>query len=361
VVILSDSVPSRNGVGTYYDDLANHLMDRVEKVTLITPPSDPTQEFHGFTMRMPGYPTQKLYWPTPWRLWRQIKELSPHVIVSGTPGGFGTLGLLFARLLGTSFCVGYHTEIASLASLYWTGTFGGLYKTVLGLWDRMLLRLGSNVLVMNQDLKEQALAWRVKDPRVMGTPVQKSFLERPLSPLPPELSSITYAGRLAPEKELAQIRDAARELPSLRFRIAGEGPLREEVEGWASELPNLDYVGWISRDQVMDLLDETDLLVLPSRFETFGTVAFEAMVRRRSVLVSKNCGIIHWPKLATGLFQMAEGEALSQAIPRLLALAPEERAAVADRGMREARAAANRTVEEWLEVLQRAVLKKRSS
>jgi glycosyltransferase involved in cell wall biosynthesis len=173
--------------------------------------------------------------------------------------------------------------------------------------------------------------------------------------------TVTYAGRLAPEKDLVQIRDAARELPSLRFRIAGEGPLREEVEGWASELPNLDYVGWISRDRVMDLLDQTDLLVLPSRFETFGTVALEAMVRRRLVLVSQNCGIIQWPRLASGLFQMEEGETLGQAITGLCVLAPEERAAVAGRGMREARAAAEETVDEWLEVLRSAVAQRRLS
>jgi hypothetical protein len=170
VVLLSDSIPSRNGVGTYYDDLADHLRDRVEKVTLITPPADPTQEFHGLVMPLPGDPTQRLYWPTPWILGRQLRELSPHVIVSGTPGGFGVLGLLFAALLRTGFCVGHHTEISSLAGIYWTGTFGNLYRNVLGLWDRMILRLGSNVLVMNQELREQALAWGVKDPKVMGTP-----------------------------------------------------------------------------------------------------------------------------------------------------------------------------------------------
>ena len=359
VVLLSDAIPSRNGVGTYYDDLADHLRDRVEHVTLLCPPADPEAEFHGLAMTMPGDPTQKLYWPSPWTLFHQIKEIHPHVIVSGTPGGFGVLGLLFAALFRAAFCVGFHTELESLASLYWTGRLSRIYKHVLGFWDRMVLRFGSRVLVMNEALRDNALAWGVKDPKVMGTPVQKTFLQRPLAPLSAEISTVTYVGRLAPEKELTQVLDAARALPALRFRLAGDGPMREEVEGWAAELPNLEYVGWITRDQVIDLLDDTELLVLPSRFETFGTVAFEAMVRGRLVLVSANCGIVHWPDLAPGLFQMAPGETLEQAIPRLLALGPQERASVARAGREAARASARETVEEWIDVLRHAVLEQK--
>jgi glycosyltransferase involved in cell wall biosynthesis len=361
VVLLSDAIPSRNGVGTYYDDLADHLQERVEEVTLLCPPMDPDEDehFEGIVMVMPGDFTQRLYWPYPWKLWPQIRDLRPHVIVSGTPGGFGIQGLLYAALLRTSFCIAFHTEMEHLASIYWTGRLQRIYKHVLGLWDRMVLRFGSNVLVMNKILLDQALAWGIKDPRVMGTPIQKSFLSKPLAPLDPEVSKVTYVGRLAPEKELVQIYDAAREFPSLHFRLAGEGPLRAMVEKWATELPNLEYVGWISRDQVIDLLDETDLLVLPSRFETFGTVAFEAMVRRRLVMTSAHCGIVRWPRLSPGLFAMAESEVVSQALPRLLAMSSEDRAALAQRGMEGARELAEETVEDWVEVLQQAVLEKR--
>ncbi len=358
VVLLSDAIPSRNGVGTYYDDLADHLRDRVEEVTLFCPPIDPGADFDGLVMTMPGDPTQKLYWPSPWNLFQEIRDVNPNVIVSGTPGGFGVLGLLFAALFRSAFCVGFHTEMESLASLYWTGRLSRVYKHVLGLWDRMILRFGANVLVMNEELKRQALRWGVRNPKVMGTPIQKSFLDRPVALLSPEVSTVTYVGRLAPEKELHQIHDAARALPELTFRLAGDGPLRKDVESWAAEMANLEYVGWISRSQVIDLLDDTGLLVLPSRFETFGTVAFEAMVRRRLVLVSPNCGIVHWPGLAPGLFRMKEGEPLARAIPRVLEHSPEERTRVAELGMREARTAAEETVDEWVEVLRHAVLEK---
>ncbi len=359
VVLLSDAIPARNGVGTYYDDLADHLRDRLGGVILLSPPTDPSEPFEGWVMAMPGDPTQKLFFPSPRIFWRKIRAFDPHVIVSGTPGGYGILGLLMAGLFRTAFAVGYHTEYSELAGLYWEGRFGGLYKAGLALWDQLMFRFGSTVLVTNETLRRQALSWGARDARIMGTPTRKRFLEEPLAPLPDVIRSVTYVGRLAPEKELSQVEKAVGLLPSVRFRIAGEGPLRTDVEGWARQHPNLDYLGWISRDQVLDLLDDTDLLVLPSRFETFGTVAFEAMARRRMVLVSSSCGILQFPDLARGLFRMEEGEELAGAIGRVMDMDPGIRLRVAEAGAGAARESSARTIEEWIEVLTSAVLEKR--
>lgn len=359
VVILSDAMPSRNGVGTYYEDLADHLRDRVREVTLISPPADTEGEFSGLTMAMPGDPTQRLYFPGPFRLWRKVKKLDPHVVISATPGGFGFLGLAYSALLRSAFCVGYHTEYSELAQLYWENAFGRAYKGILAVWDQMMFRFGSVILVTNEDLLEAARAGGANDARIMGTPVQKKFLEMPLKGLPERLGTVSYVGRLAPEKRLDQVKEAAERMPDLRFRIAGDGPLRDQVQRWAGEQRNLDYLGWVSRGEVMEILDATDLLVLPSRFETFGTAAFEAMIRRRLALVSPNCGITRWPELEGGLFVAGEGEPLHRAIQRLRALDPTVRRNVAEKGAEAARRLSLRTVEEWEDVLCHAVAEKR--
>lgn len=359
VVILSDAMPSRNGVGTYYADLAEHLAERVEEVTLLAPPAEGEGEFRGLAFPMPGDPTQKLYWPSPFWLGHQVRKLDPHVIIAATPGGYGMLGLAMAAYLRTAFCVGYHTEYSELAGLYWKKTFGKVYNTLLALWDRLMFRFGSVVLATNEALRDRALVLGAQEAHIMGTPVQAEFLSRPLPPPPREIRTVTFAGRLAPEKELGQIREAAQALPQLQFHIAGEGPLREEVEGWARALPNLTYDGWMERMDVLDLMDATDLLVLPSRFETFGTVAFEAMIRGRLVLVSAYCGIIRWPELASGLFEMMEGEPLHRAMERVLAMDGDELEARALRGMEAGRAMSQRTIDDWVALLQRAVAEKR--
>jgi glycosyltransferase involved in cell wall biosynthesis len=361
VVILSDAVSSRNGVGTYYDDLAHHLESRVGQVTLLAPPAKGTGSFRGLTMPMPGDPTQKLYWPSPLWLGRKIKELDPHVIVAATPGGYGMLGLAMAAALRTAFCVGYHTEYSELAGLYWKESYGRFYNGLLAQWDRLMFRFGPVVLVTNESLLHQALNLGAKEARIVGTPIQVDFLETPVKPHPREIRTVTFTGRLAPEKELGQVMEASEAFPDLLFRIAGDGILRSEVEARAANQPNLEYVGWITRDRVLDLLDRTDLLVLPSRFETFGTVAFEAMVRGRLALVSHNCGIARWPELERGLLVMNEEEDLIGAMRRLLALKQDDRVAVAERGLEASREMSWRTVDDWVGTLQRAVVGKRFS
>jgi len=359
VVILSDAMPSRNGVGTYYADLAEHLSDRVEQVTLLAPPAEGEGEFRGLAFPMPGDPTQKLYWPSPFWLGHQVRELDPHVIISATPGGYGMLGLGMAAYLRTAFCVGYHTEYSELAGLYWKKSFGKFYNALLAFWDRLMFRFGSVVLATNESLRDRALVLGAQEAHIMGTPVQAEFLNRPLPPSPREIRTVTFAGRLAPEKELGQIRAAAEALPHLQFHIAGEGPLRKDVEGWARALPNLTYDGWMVRTGVLDLLDVTDLLVLPSRFETFGTVAFEAMIRGRLALVSAHCGIIRWPELTSGLFVMEEGEPLHRALERILAMEGSELEETALQGMEASRAMSRRTIDDWVTLLQQAVAEKR--
>lgn len=73
------------------------------------------------------------------------------------------------------------------------------------------------------------------------------------------------------------------------------------------------------------------------------------MLRRRAVLVSPGCGLIHWPELRPGVFVMGEGEPVSDAIGRLRT-APEL-AAVAEAGCAAARALNERTLDHWVSVL----------
>jgi len=86
--------------------------------------------------------------------------------------------------------------------------------------------------------------------RLMGTPIPKRFLDLPPTPLRPKIERVLFAGRLAPEKNLEAVVEAAERLPDLAFVIAGDGPLRGWLEDRAAELGNLTYVGWAKRRQM---------------------------------------------------------------------------------------------------------------
>jgi glycosyltransferase involved in cell wall biosynthesis len=185
----------------------------------------------------------------------------------------------------------------------------------------------------------------------VGTPLAADFLDTPRRPLGAALRRILFLGRLAAEKGLERLLDAAAKLPEHRFCIGGDGPLRHQVQSAADRLPNLKYVGWLSRAQVLSALDASDILVLPSSLETFGTVALEALARHRLVLVSRGCGIAQWPSLAEGLFAIERDEDLADALLRIARMAPARRQAIAAAGWKAAEEFQEQTLSGWVRVV----------
>jgi glycosyltransferase involved in cell wall biosynthesis len=166
------------------------------------------------------------------------------------------------------------------------------------------------------------------------------------------LGSVMFVGRLAAEKNLEKLLEAARGLPETPFVIAGDGPQAELVKQAEAELPNLDYVGWIDPATLRTMLDERcEILVLPSRVEAFGTVAAEAMARARLPLVSDRCGIVDWPELAAGLEVFDAGRSLTPKLRELTQLPVEVRREKRARARAKCLAFVERTVGDWRDTL----------
>jgi glycosyltransferase involved in cell wall biosynthesis len=80
--------------------------------------------------------------------------------------------------------------------------------------------------------------------------------------------------------------------PNALFRVAGEGPLRDDTERWASELGiarNVELLGF--RTDVLELLLEADAFVLPSLSEGCSVALAEAMALGTPVIGSSVGGI----------------------------------------------------------------------
>ena len=98
-------------------------------------------------------------------------------------------------------------------------------------------------------------------------------------------------------RAIARVRD---ELPSLRYDVIGDGPLRADLEALAGTLGIADRVhfhGAASSDAVRRAMDDADLFVLPSVTASDGdeegtpTVLLEAAYRRLPVLSTRHAGI----------------------------------------------------------------------
>lgn len=348
VAFISDATPERNGVGAYYCDLASQL-DPDEFDCLGLGPSGPVKPW--LRLPLPGDATQAVVLPSLRGFSRSLAAHRPDVIVCATPGPFGLLGVRWARRSGTRLLIGFHTDYAAVTDVYGHVLLRALSRRYCRMMDRWMFRRAQQVLCNSESMIELARKLGARQTARIGTLLPPGVLETPVSPPRPELQRVLFAGRLAPEKRLAQVLEAARCLPQLHFVIAGEGPLRSEVEQAEAELDNLDYTGWLSRRELLAQMDASDALVLPSELESFGSVALEAMARQRLVCVTDTCGIADWPELAEPLVIFSRETPLHEVLAALRAEPDSQRLARAEQAGLAARRLHCQSLAEWQTLL----------
>lgn len=351
VVVVSDAAPQRNGVGAYYHDLERHLRGRVDRFEILSPQLVSGTWRGGWALPLPGDPSQCLCIPSLRGLGLALRRLRPDVVVVPTPGVYGLAGAYHARRHGARLVVGLHTWYEAVVTLYWNELASRLGAAGISLCNRWLFRHAERVLVNAPS--GLTVARRMRAPRAMllGTPLAPAFIEHSLPPPVASVRRVLFAGRLAAEKNVEAVLAAARALPGVEFRLAGDGPERARVQRAAAELDNVRELGWLGRERLRAAIDASDVVVLPSRVESFGTVALEAMARRRLAIVSARCGIAEWPDLAEAMRVLGDGESLAATIARLACLPRERCETLAERARRAALRHHRAACDRWLELL----------
>jgi glycosyltransferase involved in cell wall biosynthesis len=349
VLICCDAEIERNGVGSYYGDLIEQLDGSLEAIELLAPGYGPKALID---FPLPGDSTQRAALPAGWRMARVFDELQPHVVIVATPGPYGMTGQRLARRRGIPFIYGFHTHFEALSELYWSRLMTAIATRYLESRNRHLFRRAALTLAHSDSMVALARELGARRAELAATLLPGRF-DAPPQPRSGPVSKVLFVGRLAAEKRIDRLLDAAARRPNLSFSFAGQGPLSETVAAAAAEQDNVHHLGWVQRETIPQLLAEHDLLVLPSDVESFGTVALEAIACARPALVSSHCGIGEWPRLDPVLYRFdpADPNAMVEALDALVALPEEARRQRAAEGVRayaELRDAGRR---EWLEML----------
>ena len=98
-------------------------------------------------------------------------------------------------------------------------------------------------------------------------------------------------GRLHVNKAFDVLLKAIARVPNVYLWIAGDGPLRKELEALAEKLavkPRVRFLGW--RDDTAALLATADIFVCPSRLEPLGNVVIEAWAQGLPVIAADSYG-----------------------------------------------------------------------
>jgi glycogen(starch) synthase len=117
-------------------------------------------------------------------------------------------------------------------------------------------------------------------------------------PLPFDSPRILCLGRLSPEKgiDLAVACFAAvlERFPQARLTIAGDGPLRPELQqqvALSGISHAVDLVGWVAPAKVPSLINASTVVVMPSRRDSMPLVALEAALMARPIVATRVGGL----------------------------------------------------------------------
>lgn len=94
----------------------------------------------------------------------------------------------------------------------------------------------------------------------------------------PNAPVLLYVGRLSTEKGVMDLPKIYQHIRAEKARaqlvIAGTGPAEKEMR---RKLPDAIFLGWVPGYKLPEIYSSADMLLLPSRFDTFGCVVLEAL------------------------------------------------------------------------------------
>jgi glycosyltransferase involved in cell wall biosynthesis len=281
--------------------------------------------FH-LTRQLPALDGPAFFAALPLRIARELRHFHPHAVLA--QGAHETAAALSARRLA-------RTETAVIADLHgdWrapTRLYGSRARGLLSpVADRVALGAlrradGIRTVTGYTTGLVRGLGLEPADefPAYMDF---DSFLQEQPKPLPQQPQAL-FVGVLERYKNVDGLAEAWRQVvprvPAARLRIVGSGTLQPLVEQLVRDLPA--HASWMERltpSEVSSALDESTLLVLPSRSEGMGRVIVEAFCRARPVVASRVGGI---PDLVQDgsnglLVEPGDADALGAALVRVLA------------------------------------------
>ncbi len=103
---------------------------------------------------------------------------------------------------------------------------------------------------------------------------------------------VTFVGRLAPPKDLFLLIDAVKLVPEVKLQIVGDGELRVKVERYILKNFLSDRVILLGeRFDIPEILAQSDIFVLPSKWEGLPLTIIEAMMSGLPVVATRVGGV----------------------------------------------------------------------
>ena len=196
----------------------------------------------------------------------------------------------------------------------------GMLEAYLARWSRIYHKRVHTFIAPSRFLAERLREAEVDPARIIALPY---FIEAGWFSTEPDAGEgVLFVGRLEVEKGVHVLLRAARALPTILFRIAGQGADEAQLRRQAAALPNVSFLGPLSPSEVRQAMRQARIIVVPSIWHDVAPlVVLEAFASGKPVVASAVGGL---PELVregeTGrLVPPNDPEALAAAIAALYA------------------------------------------
>jgi glycosyltransferase involved in cell wall biosynthesis len=260
-MIVTDAwFPQTNGVVSTLSQTAQWLGRFGHEVKIITP-----REFRS--VPCPTYPEIRLSILPGKKVFSSIQAFSPQALHIATEGPLGLSARSYCVEHGLRFTTSYHTQFPQ----YLRARFPiplklsyGMLRWFHGAAARCMVSTASVRLDLEAHGFSNLATWRRGVDTETFKPHPKDFLK-----LPRPIAA--YVGRVAVEKNIDSFLKMAWSGSKI---IIGDGPERARLE---RQYPAAIFLGYRFGEDLAKHLSAADIMVFPSRTDTFGLVNLEAM------------------------------------------------------------------------------------
>ena len=280
-----------NGVTNSLLHVLRHLEGAGHQARVIAPTGGPLaggalaadqRSVHGAgvallrSVGLPSYPEVRLTFARARRLARVVRDFRPDVVHLASPFVLGWQALRAAELVEVPTVAIYQTDIPGYARRYGIpAAEPALMRHLARIHRRATLTLAPSSSAMGElralGVDRVKLWTRGVDGELFHPGKRTESWRRSVAPNGEVV--IGYVGRLAPEKQVDDLRAIA-DLPGTRLVIVGDGPSRAALE---RALPNAVFLGFQTGEKLAEAVAGFDLFVHPGENETFCQTVQEAL------------------------------------------------------------------------------------
>lgn len=288
---LTDTFEDSNGVAMVLKSMLHEIRKRNLPIDMLVASNTLQSGNHLIVIkpvgeyRLPFYEQQPLRIPNLLEIHKIFKRGEYNKIVCSTEGpmGLAALYLKYAYSVPAYFYV--HTDWMTFAERVLK--FSDENKSRLRRILRTFYKGFDGLFVLNNDQRKWLIGkdmgfdpnsvfltahWADEGFKPKGSNKEMVFGVKANEPV------LLFAGRLSDEKGVMEIPLIMERVwkvhPSAKVAFAGMGPKEKELR---EKLPQAIFLGWVDHQKLPEVYSAADMLILPSRFDTFGCVVLEAL------------------------------------------------------------------------------------